>query len=348
MSFLGDLALEAAGPVINSVGSLIGMNTSASKQMDLQKDLMQYQWNNFQSPTAQVKELAKAGINPAVAFGNGAPSMGSFNQAPALSPPSFGIGTTSLTELAYYMKSLADAKKAGVDTKVGEEEVKNKQIERQVMEFNLDIQKAFGKEFKSVELAQAYRNLLLLSDTHDLNELDKAIRTYKQEAEKAISTQEGYKAEMLRQRMENNPVVIRLENELLEEKSKTERSQQSVNYASAKNQSSQADQNEIFNKIYSDKRYGHSLITQAVEAGRQAVEQSRISKSQAEHMNYLVEQAAFANDMKEFTYWSEQIQGFVHSIGEAASSFYGAGALRELINLRQAQQIKPAPIKGFR
>lgn len=268
MSFLGDLALAAAGPVINSVGSLIGMNTSASKQMDLQKDLMQYQWNNFQSPTAQVKEMAKAGINPAVAFGNGAPSMGSFNQAPALSPPSFGIGTTSLTELANYMKSLADAKKAGVDTKVGEEEVKNKQIERQVMEFNLDIQKMFGKEFKSVELAQAYRNLLLLSDTHDLNELEKAIRTYKQEAEKAISTQEGYKAEMLRQRFENNPTLIRLENQLLQEQSKTEKSKQSVNYSQS--------------AVNSELRRLNSALADVEESGKMDKINSLISRYQAD------------------------------------------------------------------
>lgn len=117
--------------------------------------------------------------------------------------------------------------------------------------------------------------------------------------------------------------------------------------AQAVESGTQAEQNLIFNKIYGDKRYQHSLVTQAVEAGRQAVTQNKISKSQAEHMTYLVEQAAYANDMKEFTYWSNQVNGFVNTLGQAASQFYGAGALRELIKLRQGQQSPLTPIKGF-
>lgn len=98
-----------------------------------------------------------------------------------------------------------------------------------------------------------------------------------------------------------------------------------------------ANQTRIFNKIYGDKRYQHSLISSAVSESQKLISDGKISKSQAEQMKYLVEQAAYANDMKEFTYWSGQVNQFVNTLGSAASQFYGAGALRELINLRKGQ-----------
>ena len=42
--------------------------------------------------------------------------------------------------------------------------------------------------------------------------------------------------------------------------------------------------------------------------------------------------------MQEFTIGVIQVNGFVNTLGQAASQFYGAGALRELIKLRQGQQ----------
>ena len=40
-------------------------------QIDASKDLMKFEWDNFKSPKAQVSALAAAGLNPAVALGQG-------------------------------------------------------------------------------------------------------------------------------------------------------------------------------------------------------------------------------------------------------------------------------------
>lgn len=138
-----------------------------------------------------------------------------------------------MSGISNYIASVANAKKAGMDTKLSEQEIKNKEIERQVQEFDLSVKKLFDKEVKSVEVANAYRQLLLAADTHDLNEQEKALYEYKKATEKAISEAKESEAAILKQRLENNPTAIRLENLLMEEKSKTEKSYQTASYASA-------------------------------------------------------------------------------------------------------------------
>lgn len=340
---------------INAFGGLLGSGISQSynrENMALQsqyaKELMDYQWSKYQSPEAQVAAMTRAGLNPAVMFGSGgkgafaAPSSSMPSSSPIQVPNVFDISST-----AAFIKSVADAKKAGMDTKLSEQEIKNKEVERQLNEFNLDLQKQFGKSFKSVELEKAYKDLLLSVDSHDLRVQEKALNDWRIVTEKAVSSIKESEREIALQRLANNPTAISLENELMKEKAKTEKAQQGAFYSQSKVSNASAEQIELFNKIYSDSRYKHSLITQAVEAGRSAVEQRKLTKSQAEHMSYMVEQAAYSTDMQEFTYWSNQIQGFVHSVGEAASSFYGAGALRELIKVRQIQTVRPNPVHGF-
>ena len=87
---------------------------SMDKQQEMAKDLMNYQWEHFQSPKAQAQAMAAAGINPAVAFGQGgsgftatpSPTM------PSSSPPSFG----GMTDIAGFVKAMAEAKKAGLES----------------------------------------------------------------------------------------------------------------------------------------------------------------------------------------------------------------------------------------
>lgn len=102
---------------IGSVGSSIlngVLNRSSMKdQAEVSKELMKYQWDNFQSPLAQVRALGAAGINPAVALGQGGSGFTATPSAamPTSVPPQIG----GITDIANFVKALAEAKKANLE-----------------------------------------------------------------------------------------------------------------------------------------------------------------------------------------------------------------------------------------
>lgn len=335
--------IDAGSGLVNSFLNLIGQNSAFEKQVKASKDLFNYQWEKAYSPKAQVNNLAAAGLNPAAAMGNTSPVMSSAGQMTMPSPPNynFGIGTQSLSDIANLLVGSAQAKKVGVDTKVSENAAEGAALDNERKRMENDFMSRFGLEKSATELAQAYANL---ENTYS----DSALKQVQQAKEKALSEVNEKQRDILSKELDNKDTEIRLRNQKTQEEIKTEKSAQTANYASAANQSASAEQTKIFNKIYNDKRYQHSLITEAVSAGRKAVSEEAISRSQAKQMEYLVEQAAYANDMKEFTYWSNEVNKFVGTLGNAASQFYGAGALRELIKIRQVQQKPYVSNIGFK
>ena len=171
-------ALALLGGALTSyVGGLLNnqlQNQAFDKQVQAQKDLMRYQWTNFGSPQALAKSYAAAGFNPAAAMSNG--SMSAFQpNAAAPTAPVYSTGIENLSELGSYLMSIAQAKKAGVDTHVSEEEARNKVVQRQRDEFELELRKLFAHPQIAMELATSYQNLILAHDTHDINEINKAI-----------------------------------------------------------------------------------------------------------------------------------------------------------------------------
>ena len=88
--------------------ALLGLGGSLIQSSEGRKNL-DYQMEKYYSPEAQVRNLAKAGINPAVAFGNQSPVFSSGGQMQMPEAPNFGVGTTALNELGNYMKSLAES-----------------------------------------------------------------------------------------------------------------------------------------------------------------------------------------------------------------------------------------------
>ena len=73
---LGSLGSSFLGGILNQ--------KNMDSQVQRSKELMKYQWDNFQSPKAQVSALAAAGINPAVALGQGGSG---FSATPSASMP---------------------------------------------------------------------------------------------------------------------------------------------------------------------------------------------------------------------------------------------------------------------
>lgn len=118
---------------LGSIGSSFlnaAFNRSAmNDQIAASKELMDYQWQKYQSPLAQVNALAAAGINPAVALGQGGSGYTATPSAamPTSVPPQIG----GISDLGSFVKALADAKKANLEG-VG------KQLENQFNEQTLN------------------------------------------------------------------------------------------------------------------------------------------------------------------------------------------------------------------
>ena len=240
MAFIEDLGLSAANGFINSIGSLAASNFSVNKQ----KELLDYQMNKYYSPKAQVHNLAAAGINPAVAMGNQSPVFSSGGSMPNVASPLFGIGTTSLTDLGNYIKSMSDAKKNSADT--------DKALaETDAIKFQNDLQKEFGYQKWTTDLALAYQNVLLAQKTNDIKEQEKAINEFKKASESALATANEHQRDILKKRLDNTDTELRLANKLQEEKANTEKSAQSANYASANASNTQADVNREVRRLQS-------------------------------------------------------------------------------------------------
>lgn len=324
-------------------------------------------WNDYKN---MVKRAQDAGISPSALFQSGAPAQFGGLSAPstshsAIPSPSYeGVvnpvdrQAESFHSVASGLQALAQAQKAGVET-TQVAPLMSAQIKNQLSEaglnsvrassedFEFGLRKIYGKKLYDSELGRNYAQMIndysqayLYAEQGNTQEsvrlLNRAERLYKD----ALRDSTNKQIEMVNMQLAWYPQEMKAKINNYNASSEESR-------ASAQNYTASAVQTKIFNKFYSDRRYAHSFITQVVEQGRQAVKQTDISEAQVKQLNYMVEQAAFSNDMKEFTYWSNQVTNFVGTLGQAASQFYGAGALRELMHIRQGAQQSPTPVRGF-
>lgn len=114
-------AFAAALPsIVTAGGNLIGgainnivNRSNMDKQLESAKELAKYQWDNFQSYPAQVQSMTKAGLNPAVMFGqSGASSASPSINMPTAAPVDFGLDANSIAQA---VKTIAEAKKTGLE-----------------------------------------------------------------------------------------------------------------------------------------------------------------------------------------------------------------------------------------
>ena len=206
---MGDLDfLGLAGNVIGSVGGALLQN-------ELGKANEKRQWNEYYSPQAQVRNLAAAGINPAVAMGNQSPVLTSGGQMQMPDVPGLGLGTTALSEIGSYLNAAANAKKAGVDTRSAEEDIKLKQIEQQRNDFELRLRNQFGLKQAAQNLALSEANVRLAQLNGDNAELDKAIKEYTKAKEKAMSECAENQRDILGKELANKDTELKLSNRVL-------------------------------------------------------------------------------------------------------------------------------------
>lgn len=239
------MAPEIIGAGIGALGSLLGASYSQDynrENMGLQaksaKELAQYQWDNFSSPAAQVRALNKVGLGVnAFVGGKGQAAQPSMNM-PSSAPIQVD-GIADLGAISQYILSVAQAKKAGMDTSLAEQEIKNKQVQQQADEFKLNLAKKYGDDEMASKVASAYMNLVLSADQSDLNEIEKNIKHYEEITSQYVSQIKESERDIAQQELENNPTLIRLKNRLVKNQGSAAAASAEASHAAAEESRSQ-------------------------------------------------------------------------------------------------------------
>lgn len=281
-----DALISGVGGLVNAFGGSVLSQSYNEKNMRLQEEaqkrLMDYQWSNFGSPQAQVDAMAAAGLNPANLFGEGKSSFATPSGGMPSSAPIDVNGVVDVNGISNYIKSVADAKKAGMDTKLSEQEIRNKEVERQRNEFQFGLEKEFGKEKWQSDLAKAYMDLVLAADKADLNEIEKSLQEYKKQSEAALAQANEHQRDILKQKLENNPLAIDLENRI--RKSEIERNQASAQASRAEAQHYGA------LAMTEDELRELRVTSQKLQNGITALEYEKDSKTLQDRINKIAEE----------------------------------------------------------
>lgn len=343
------------------------------QQYNLQSMKQQAYYN---SPVYQSQQLRAAGINPQVYFGDkasfsgsspvagGAPSAPTGAKSPmpvssmGLSPVSYqpehlNLGTLA-QGIAGSIKSLAEAKKLGVETDWLDQKTRS-EIRALGADADLKSAMALGQrimnQINDAKLPYAFemaaKELALVCSQIELNEQNKI--TADSQAKVNSALEKLHKAQEHLTDKESQKLGVEMPYYAQVLKSIINKNSAETELVGAQKSSVEAstEQQRFYNEVLNSDGVKDSLVKEVRQAGDKAVADRKISQRQAEQMSYLVEQAAYATDMQEFTFWSNQITNFIGTLGNAASQFYGAGALRELINLRKLQGASPAHVSGF-
>lgn len=208
----------------------------------------QFAYDKFNSPAAQVRGFQQAGLNPAVAMSQSGGQSGAGQAAPP--PPTENpFGMVNLETYANSLKALADAKKAGVDTRSAEQDIKLKQIEEDAKEFELRLSKYFGTKERAQALALLEKNVRVAQLTGDIKEQEKAINEWIKAKEKAISEAEENKRDILKKELDNTDKRLKLENRVLSTQGDANSAAANASNASARLSGKQADYQQIVNDI---------------------------------------------------------------------------------------------------
>lgn len=229
LPIVAGIASNVASGFINSFLS----KRATEYQTQQQKELMKYQWDNFLSPSAQVSAYGNAGLNPAAMFTNGNAIQGP--SGASVTSPSFGIGTTSMSDLAAIISATAAAKKAGVEVPHIEAETQGKVLENSRKEYENYLLKEFGLKKSAAELALAEEHVKLAMQQGDVNKRDIALKEWQAAKEKAASEVNERQRDILQKELDNKDIELKLRNDKMSEEIKTEKSAQSANFASAEN-----------------------------------------------------------------------------------------------------------------
>lgn len=274
----GSLGMSAAQGFLNSVGSVVSSKIQSSQQM---KDWRE-QWDAAYSPQAQVRNLAAAGINPAVAFGQNAPVLSSGPSVPSVAAPN--IGVQGLSDVGSYILALANAKLAGASEDKTRAETAKVFADKDAVELQNQITREYGLKQAAELLAKTSKEVALLASQDDLAKSEKALNDFKSLTEKVLAAYHGKQKELLEKDLES--YYIKLQGNLAEQKSRINANNQSARLAGE-----QADFQSIVNDI---KDSGKTFELENLIRGYQA--DNKVKDATAEQALTMLERYKQLND----------------------------------------------------
>lgn len=190
MGFIDQIGSSIASGLTGVVGSLPGAlvnygfgNLLQDRQVSKSKELLDYQWKNYQSPEAQVKAMAAAGLNPAATLGG----HGSF-AAPAASMPS--TAPVQVEGVADMLSSLTQLKKVDKENELVDQEIYKTLAEKGLIDeqrHGLVIANIIAAEYGDKEAAAKVANLgaqaALYASQKDQVEAEKMLTDLKRDTE---------------------------------------------------------------------------------------------------------------------------------------------------------------------
>lgn len=343
------------------------------KNRDFQREEWQRQFNAinaYNDPSAAKSRLTKGGLNASAMLNGSGASIGQSTGSP--SAPSGASGLNAMPDVvsqvgfqsqeslfkrlsmlgeisknAYLLPETKQKLSAEINNILADERFTS--IKADSEEFMLSLNRFFEPIMKRAGVEQAFKNLALTDAETRLAIAngDVANEEKQNKAEERLLT--IAKRNLSQKEFERLQLEIKWYDAQRQQEIRESRSREVSNYAAANQANATAEQIKFWNDINKRPDVRHELVRAAKEAGKAAINANALSERQIKQLDYMIEQAAFANDMKEFTYWSNQVSSWIESIGSAASQFYGAGALRQLIQLRGNQPSVPLESgRGYR
>ena len=379
MSFVDSL-IDSTGSTLASVITWPLANYSNNRQNNMNRENMELGWkyqrdlqqqsselqyenwlkqfnaqNAYNSPSSEVARMLAAGINPFVSNNGstvtaGSSSMPAAASAPSSSSPSIASAPSlagSFSEFSQGIKDISQAigqnihnskAKAILDAELDKllKDNANKDLENVIRGIEID----FLPKIKDAELRNILKDTdLKIAKVFNTNS-DTALTDAKYDIEKARSVLMEKEGRLKEGQISELNIYLNKLDTLLQSQIDKNRASASSDTANAALASANAEQVRFYNDVLHSVGVKESLVREANERGRQAVNNNEISERQARQLDYLVEQAAYANDMKEFTYWSGQVQSFIGTLGNVASSFYAPGMLGKMLKINS---VKNAP-----
>lgn len=174
MSWLGDLALGAVGPIINGIGSFFGMNKQASAQesSNASNELIAHRnnefnkqmWeanNEYNKPVNQVARYKEAGLNPALIYGT---SGSAGNSSGSVTASNYDNKPVVGGSVGNFISGLGNALDKYMDLLLKHEQIKKVKADTGLIDINSD----FRKQLLEYNVNQFWPKQMTLMD-NDIN-----------------------------------------------------------------------------------------------------------------------------------------------------------------------------------
>lgn len=191
MGVIDQIGSSVASGMAGTIGSLPGTlvnlglgNYLQDRQLSKSKELLDYQWKNYQSPEAQVRSMAAAGLNPAATLGG----HGSFSAPAASLPTSAPVQVDGVSDV---LSSLTQLKKVDKDNELVDQEIYKTLAEKGLIDEQRHgqvvantILEAYGDKEAAARIANLGGQTALYASQQDLNKANESLVNLKKETEK--------------------------------------------------------------------------------------------------------------------------------------------------------------------